>query len=179
MEQRLLSYTANGGSRSRKKFITEVFRPGDEGLLEAIRAKSTVEVLIMQGPLRSPAIGEYIILEHGKRRIADPLTEPNPYTDLEHVLYINLREGWSQVRGKGQLPWMNDHAHKILETLLEIYPRPIDRFDAGEALGKNAVSEGRFRGLIWEVRRIVGEEILAKRARALSRRPMIIIERAG
>lgn len=179
MVKAMSSNRANAGSDSPQTFLTKVFKPGDKGLTAALHAESTVEVRIVQGPIRTPATREFNILEHGKRRIADPLTEPSPIADLKWALRINLREGWTQVRGKGLRPWKDDNAHKIILVLLKLCPHPIDRFDAGEALGKMKVSEGRFRSLMSEVRKIVGEEVLPERARALSKHCMIIIEGNG
>ncbi|MCH8837796.1 MAG: hypothetical protein IIA60_08350 [Candidatus Marinimicrobia bacterium] len=159
-------------------YVTKVFKPGDEGLVAAIEAQSTVKILVFQGPVKSGPTREYLILESGKYRIVNP-EEGNPYQSIPWALYINLVGGWTQLKGQKRIPWKNNAPHRLLMRMVDEYPRPVDRFDAGDVQGKRMVSKGRFGGLMTEIREFVGKYVLPVRYRSLSPDAIIVVERRG
>ena len=159
--------------------IVKEFRPGDEGLMEAILAESTMVIRVVQGPIAAGPTKEYLILEGGKKRIADPMKESRPYRDVDWSLYINIVGEWTQLKGQKRIPWKDDAPHRLLKRMVTVHPRPVDRFDAGDVQGKMMVSEPRLRGLMTEMRNFVGNDVLPARHRSLSREATIVVERRG
>ncbi len=141
-------------------------------------AQSTVVTLVFQGPVRTGPTREYLILEGGEKRIADPVKESRPYQDMDWGLYIKEDE-WTELKGQKRIPWKDDVLHRVLKRMVTVHPRPVDRFDAGEVQGKGMVSKGRLRGLMTETRLIVGKDVLPDHFRSLSPNVTIIIERIG
>lgn len=175
----MMSIKTNESKSGPQTYLMKEFRPGEKGLDEAITAESTVMIQVIQGPIRRRPGIEYMVLEGGKKRIVDPITESNPYRNTDWDLYINLVEGWIEINGQSRTLWKNDGEHRVLEAMLTNYPHDIDRFDAGDANGAMKVTDGRFRSLITGVRKLVGDEILPDRYRALSKAANIIVERRG
>ncbi len=159
-------------------YVVKRFKPGGNGLMEAIHAQSTYEIHVLQGPVRSGPTREYLILERGKKWIADPLKESRPYQDVDWSVYIMVDE-WTEIKGKGRVPWKNDAPHKVLKAMVKLYPHNLDHFDACDAPDKLKVSKIRLRVLMTEIRKLVGKDVLPDGCRALSQHATIIIERRG
>ena len=175
----MMSIIKSASKSGSQTYLMKEFEPGEKGLDEAIRAESTVLIQVIQGPIRRRPGIEYMVLKGGKKRTTDPMTESKPISDVKWDLYINLVEGWIEINGQSRTLWKNDSEHRVLEAMLTNYPHDIDRFDAGDANGAMKVTDGRFRSLITGVRKLVGDEILPDRYRALSKAANIIVERRG